>query len=174
MPKHTVLLLNASNMAEFPIFPYAFIQVPAIARRVGIEVFCKDLLDIPLEDWEFTVEDLIADHNPSMILITMRNTDSLNLPDYQEKEDNENSGKAYFPIERTRDLINAMRAASDLKIAIGGFGFSLLSKDLMYYLRPDFGVFAGPDDFFTNFDKILAGETSGIANLLSFAEKSAV
>ena len=48
-----VLLLNPSNLHTFPVFPYAFIQVPAVARKVDVEVICKDLLGIPLEScWQ--------------------------------------------------------------------------------------------------------------------------
>jgi len=36
MSDHKALLLNASNMESFPIFPYAFIQVPAVAHRAGV------------------------------------------------------------------------------------------------------------------------------------------
>ena len=44
MSNPKVLLLNASNKEDFPVYPYAFIQVSAIARQAGIEVICKDLL----------------------------------------------------------------------------------------------------------------------------------
>ena len=47
MSNTKMVLLNASNMETYPVYPYAFIQVPAIARRVGIEVVCKDLLGVP-------------------------------------------------------------------------------------------------------------------------------
>lgn len=66
-----VLLLNASNTETFPVYPYAFIQVPAIARRAGIEVVCKDLLGIASERWTQTIQALIEQHNPAMILITL-------------------------------------------------------------------------------------------------------
>jgi hypothetical protein len=50
MYSHKVLLLNASNMDAFPVYPYAFIQVPAVARQAGIDVICKDsLLTLCLE-----------------------------------------------------------------------------------------------------------------------------
>ncbi|MCK4898487.1 MAG: hypothetical protein KAS38_06910, partial [Anaerolineales bacterium] len=63
-------------MDSFPVYPYAFIQVPAVARRAGIQVICKDLLGIPQGDWQHTVQSLIDRHDPAMILITLRNTDS--------------------------------------------------------------------------------------------------
>ena len=166
MCSHKVLLLNASNMVAFPVYPYAFIQVPAVGRQLGVDVICKDLLGIPLERWEQTVQALIEEHNPNMILLTLRNTDSLNSKDY----DQDRGGSAYFPIERTKELVAAIRAVSDLQIAVGGFGFSVLPVESMHYLRPDFGVFGGPDAFFAQFEDIEAGNLGGVSNLLFFQE----
>jgi len=163
-----VLPLNASNMDEFPVYPYAFIQVPAIARQAGIEVICKDLLGIPQERWGQTVRALIERHNPAMILITLRNTDSLNAWDYERSRLKERGKGAYFPIEWTKGLIVAIRAVSELKIALGGFGFSVMPDDLMHYLRPDFGVFGGPNAFFEHFEDITQGDYTNVANLLFF------
>ena len=96
--------------------------------------------------WGETVQFLIEQHHPEMILITLRNTDSLDLKDYQKDEKTE-TRNGYFPIERTKELIGVIRSVSNLKIAVGGFGFTLLHKELMTYLQPDYGVVYGPDDF---------------------------
>ncbi len=170
MFRQKVLLFNASNMDAYPVYPYAFIQVPAVARRAGIEVICKDLLGIPRESWGQTVRTMIERHNPAMILITLRNTDSLNAQDYERDGSREGGASAYFPVERTKELITAIRAVSDLKIAVGGFGFSLLPDELMHYLRPDFGVFGGPNAFFAHFEDIEGGNPAQVANLLSFQD----
>ena len=168
MGSHKVLLLNASNMDVFPIYPYSFIQIPAVARQSGVEVICKDFLGIPQEGWEQTVKDLSERHNPTMILITLRNTDSLTSRDYERDGSKERDTPAYFPIERTKELIAAIRVVSDLKIVVGGFGFSVLPNEIMHYLRPDFGVFGGPDAFLAHFEDIEAGNFGEVANLLFF------
>ena len=170
MPAQKILLLNASNKEDFPVYPYAFIQVPAIARQVGIDVVCKDLLGIHPKRWEETIRVLLKQHNPSMILITLRNTDALDANEYKLDDLKAGVKNAYFPIERTKELITTIRKISDLKIAIGGFGFSLLPNELMHYLRPDFGVVGGPDGFFARFDEIKNGILDGAANLLFFRE----
>jgi hypothetical protein len=157
------LLLNASNMDALPVYPYAFIQVPAVARQAGIKVVCKDFLGIPQERWKQTVQALIDQHDPAMVLITLRNMDSHDSGDYER-----NGSKAYFPIERTKELIAAIRAVSDLKITLGGFGFSILPEEIMHYLRPDLGVFGGPDAFFAHFEDVQAGNLGEVANLLYF------
>lgn len=170
MSLQKVLLLNASNMEKFPIYPYAFIQVSAVARQVGIDVICKDLLGIPQDSWKQTVQALIELHSPVMILITLRNTDSFDSPDYERDDLKARNQNTFFPIERTRELIAAIRAISDLKIAVGGIGFSLLPDELMHYLRPDFGVYEGPDDFFAHFEEVKNGKLDKVANLLFFQD----
>jgi hypothetical protein len=168
------LLLNASNMDAFPVYPYAFIQVPAVAKQAGVEVICKDLLGIPRERWEQTLQALVERHSPAMILITLRNTDSMVSEDYERDGSQEGGMSAYFPIERTKELIATIRTVSDLKIAVGGFGFSILPDEIMHYLRPDFGVCGGPDAFFAHFEDIKAGNLGEVANLLFFEQDQLV
>jgi len=166
MSGQRVILFNASNMESFPVYPYAFVQVPAIARQAGIEVICQELLGIPERQWQETIRRSIERHRPAMVLVTLRNTDSLNARDYVVDQSRDERKPAYFPIEQTRKLIAAIRSVSGLKVVLGGFGFSLLADELMPYLRPDIGVFGGPDDFFAHFQDVLEERFSGIANLL--------
>jgi hypothetical protein len=168
MPNQKILLLNASNKEDFPVYPYAFIQVPAVARQVGIDVVCKDLLGIPQGQWKQIIKTMIEQHSPVLILITLRNTDALVAQEYELNGAKEEKRSVYFPIEQTRELINAVREISDLKITVGGFGFSLLPNELMRYLHPDFGVVGGPDDFFAHFEDILNGNPDKVASLLFF------
>jgi hypothetical protein len=163
MSGQKALLLNASNMDKYAVYPYAFIQVPAVARRAGVDVICKDLLGVPRDRWEGTLQALIARHDPAMILITLRNVDSGDSGDYEW-----DGSKPYFPVEQTKELIAAIRAGSDLKIALGGFGFSILPEEIMHYLRPDLGVFGGPDAFFAHFEDVQTGRLGEVANLLYF------
>lgn len=169
-----VLLLNASNMETFPVFPYAFIQISAIARRAGIEVISKDLLGILPTDWAETAQELVAQHEPAMILITLRNTDSLGANDYQPRDSQNGTPPPYFPIEQTKILIAAIRTVTNLKVVVGGFGFSVFPDQLMQYLRPDFGVFGGPDEFFTHFNVIQNGQLDQVTNLLYFDNENLV
>jgi len=170
LPLQKVLLLNASNKEDFPVYPYAFIQVPAIARQAGIDVVCKDLLGIPQDSWKQTIQILIELHSPVMILITLRNTDSFDSPEYERDDLKERNQNAFFPIERTKELIAAIREISDLMIGVGGIGFSLLVDELMRFLRPDFGVYEGPDDFFAHFEDVKNGKLDKVANLLFFQD----
>jgi len=157
-------------MEAFPVYPYAFIQIPAIAGQSDIEVICQDLLGIPQNKWTGTISGLIEHHTPAMILITLRNTDSLNAKDYERSKPKLGETNAYFPIERTKDLIATIRGCSNLKITVGGFGFSVMPADLMRYLHPDFGVIGDPDGFFEYFDEIQAGNLEQVPNLRYFQE----
>lgn len=172
MSHHKALLLNASNMVSFPVYPFAFIQVPAVARRANIEVICRDLLGVPQEEWPQVIEDLYERHQPAMVLITLRNTDSMNYSDYRHGRGGEGTG--YFPIEQTKALIDAIRTLIDVPVAVGGFGFSLLAKELMPILRPDFGVYGGADAFFLHFEDILLGNYQHVSNLLYFQEDAVI
>ena len=71
-------------MNSFPVYPYAFIQVTAVARRANIEVVCQDLLAVAQEEWAQTIRGLHERHKPAMILITLRNTDSMVCQDYRQ------------------------------------------------------------------------------------------
>ena len=167
-PSHKVIFFNTSNMETFPVYPYAFIQVAAIARRFGIDVICQDLLGIPQENWPDIIRKLASYHQPDMILITLRNTDSLSATDYDQSASGNEKNTPYFPIRQVKNLISTLRRCSSQQIVLGGFGFSVLPDELMHYLKPDFGVFGGPDDFFEKYTDILAGKVDKVANLLYF------
>jgi hypothetical protein len=107
-----------------------------------------------------------------MVLITLRNTDSMNYSDYRRGRGGEGTG--YFPIEQTKALIDAIRTLIDVPVAVGGFGFSLLAKELMPILRPDFGVYGGADAFFLHFEDILLGNYQHVSNLLYFQEDAVI
>jgi hypothetical protein len=55
-----LLLLNASNLPTVPIFPYAFVQVSAIARRFGLNVARFDFLNAHrMPRWQSLLAELI-------------------------------------------------------------------------------------------------------------------
>ncbi len=173
----TALLLNASNLSTDLLYPYAFVQVSEIADRFNIRVVREDLFGIPQDQWVEYLLDTLAKTEFDMILITLRNTDTLGVEDYQARTANKDYHRpilasqagqsSYFPIESTKRLIKNLRTTTELPIAVGGFGFSVMPQKLMRYLRPDYGVFAGPDAFFEHFEDVLAKRDLGqISNLL--------
>ena len=165
MTSHSALMLNASNLNSMLTYPYAFVQVSEIADRHGIEIARRDLFGIQQAEWPDHLQGLLEENDPGMILITLRNTDSLVSAEYEKPA--ESSGPYYFPIQETRILIDTLRELADVEIAVGGFGFSLMAKRIMEFARPDYGVFGGPDDFFAKFEWVLERKNlDQVANLL--------
>ena len=89
----------------------------------------KRLIDLCFEDDpEEALRLRVADFAPDVIALGMRNIQN---NDYTGMSDN----IAYY-----RGLIDAARAVSDAPIIVGGSGFSVMPKQLMTALAPDFGI----------------------------------
>lgn len=156
-----LLLLNASNYPGLPIFPYAFVQVSAVARRHGLTVARLDLLGVPREEWPRRLRAALAETNPRMVGTHLRQADSLYIWDYADPETPglpESTGRNYFPVDDTRHLVDTVRELTTAPIVIGGFGFTTHARRLVGLLEPDFGIQGEPDDFFAKFDRVLEGE----------------
>jgi hypothetical protein len=163
------------------MYPYAFIQVSEIADRFNIHTVRNDLYWVFEDQWENFLKKLLQKNPFDMILITLRNTDAVDVNDYRDQPTNNNysqptvkqpyESQSYYPIELTKQLIQILRKLTDIPIVIGGFAFSFMSKKLMNYLRPDYGVIGGPDAFFKHFEDVLVKRNlDQIANLISFTE----
>lgn len=159
------LFLNLSNLPGRPVFPYAFVQVSALARRAGLSVVRWDSLDLSLDDKLDCIEHLIRKHQPRAIGFTVRQADSVAADNYLAI--NQQAPKSpWFPVEETRAAIARVRQVSTAKIIVGGFNFTVNGIKAAEYLQPDFGIMGEPDDFFRHFEAVLAGQTEGVANLL--------
>jgi hypothetical protein len=155
------LLLNASNMIEDPIFPYAFVQVSAVARRFGISVRSHDFVFDSPHSWQRRLDRLLSVHQPRLIGIHLRQTDSLFVQDYK------NGDSEFWPIEATHFLIRQIRGLTKIPIVIGGFGFSCDPRGIIEYLQTEYGVVGDPEPLFENFNKIVSREgLEDICNLV--------
>lgn len=174
-----VLLLNASNLKTSLMYPYAFVQVSEIADRYNICTVLNDMYGIPEDQWEVYLQKLLQKKPFDMILITLRNTDAVDVNDYRKQPTNYNyyqpivsqpyESQSYYPIESTKQLVQTLRKLTDISIVIGGYAFSSMPEKLMKYLKPDYGVIGGPDAFFEHFEDILEEQNlDQIANLISF------
>ncbi|MHA2278700.1 MAG: hypothetical protein ACXAC2_23215, partial [Candidatus Kariarchaeaceae archaeon] len=122
----TILLLNASNLKTALMYPYAFIQVSEIADRFNIHTVRKDLYWLSGDQWEDYLKKLLQKKPFSMILITLRNTDAVDVNDYREQPTNNNyfqpivtrsyESQSYYPIELTKILIQILRKLTDIPI----------------------------------------------------------
>jgi len=178
-PQRTILLLNASNLKTALMYPYAFVQVSEIADRFGIHTVPNDLYGIPGDQWEVYLQKLLQKETFDMILITLRNTDCVDVNDYRKQPTNYNyyqpivsqshEPQSYYPIEATKQLIQILRKLIDIPIVIGGYAFSVMPERLMKHLQPDYGVIGGPDAFFEYFEDVLVGQNlDQIANLIYY------
>ncbi|HYO70295.1 MAG TPA: radical SAM protein [Archangium sp.] len=162
-----LLLLNCSNLPWRPIFPYAFVQVSAVARRYGLSVKRVDMLDVRKELWEPMLRSLIETHRPRMIGLHLRQGDSLVLGDYNKNERHGTPSRDFFPVEDSQLLIQKLRRLTRVPIVLGGFGFTTHARRLFERLEVDLGVQGCPDEFFARFEDVLAGrQLESVGNLI--------
>jgi hypothetical protein len=152
-----LLLLNATNLPWRPIFPYAFIQVSAVARRNGLTVRTLDLLDIPRDRWASFLRSHIEQTAPRMIGMHIRQGDSVFLDDYYVPPGSPQGTKNYFPIDDNQELVRVLRDLTSVPLITGGFGFTTHAYKLFEHLGVDYGVQGDPDDVFAHFEDVLAG-----------------
>jgi hypothetical protein len=150
-----LLLLNASNQPSAPVFPYAFVQVSAVARRFGVKVARFDFLDLPKTRWRSVLVDLLNRHRPRMVGLHLRQADSVVAFDYLPPPEGA-PALYYLPVEETRALLQRLRALTDVPIVIGGFGFSAHAMQTARTLAVDYGIQGEPDGFFERFEDVLA------------------
>lgn len=178
-PQKTVLLLNASNLKTALMYPYAFVQISEIVDRFDIHTVRNDMYGISGDQWEVYLQKLLKKKPFDMILITLRNTDTVDVNDYRERSKNNNYHQQivfqpheptnYYPIEATKLLIQILRKLTNISIVIGGYAFSIMPERLMKYLQPDYGVIGGPDAFFRHFEDILdRQDLDQISNLIYY------
>jgi hypothetical protein len=164
----SLLLLNASNYPSQPIYPYAFVQLGALARKHGVRFQCLDVLGLGPEERRRQVERAIRASAPDVIGVHLRQVDSVCFHDYV---DGERGPQRYFPLEDTRDLIHDVRSFTDRPVVVGGFGFSVNPGPALGYLGADLGVVGEPDDFFSRFSDVASSRGgTGVANLIRPSE----
>ena len=150
-----LLLLNASNLPTAPVFPYAFVQVSAVARRFGVKVARFDFVGIPKPRWRSLLVDLLKRHRPRMVGLHLRQADSVVASDYVPPPEG-TPADYYLPVEDTRELLRMLRLLTDVPVVIGGFGFTVHPMKTAKTLDVDFGVQGEPDGFFERFEDVLA------------------
>jgi hypothetical protein len=67
-----LLLLNCTNLPWRPIYPYAFVQVGALARKAGLGVRTVDLLQIPRDRWEHFLKPIVEESQPRAVGLHIR------------------------------------------------------------------------------------------------------
>ena len=170
MEHHRLLLLNTTNHPVRLAYPYAFVQVSEVGRRHAIDTRRVDLFGIAPAARLQLLRRVLSEYRPSLIGVTLRNTDSLLSTDYVRLpqdgpidrpnprnllEQLTEGAPPYFPTHDTRDLIALLRTLSPALIVLGGFGFTTQPHALMQRLAPDFGVLGDPEPVFARIEDLL-------------------
>jgi len=156
-----LLLLNATNLPWLPIFPYAFVQVSALARRAGLRVKTLDLLGIPEDRLPAMLGTVLEDTRPRAVGLHIRQGDSVFLDDYYASPNGPPRLRNYFPIDDNARLVTTLRRLTSVPILGGGFGFTTHAERLFDHLGIDVGVQGCPDDVIARFEDVLAGRDLG-------------
>lgn len=163
-----ILFINLTNWPGNPVYPYAFVQVSALARRAGLSVRRWDGLGLNRGQQLNCISDLVRQYQPRAVGFTIRQADSTESDEYLGTK--AESRPRWFPMEDTHAAIQRIREISSAKILVGGFTFTVNPVSAAEYLKPDFGIIGEPDDLLAHFDEVLEGKTEGTANLLYYHE----
>jgi len=123
------------------------------------------LVDLCFEDRPFdALARRIGDFDPDVVALGMRNIQNA---DY--------SGVGHS-LDHYREVVAGIRAATSAPIVLGGSGFSVIPKQLMHHLRPDYGVSGEGEQAFPELlDAIASGDGFGrIASLHRFQDGALV
>ncbi len=168
-----LLLVNATNLPSMPIYPYAFVQVSAVARRHRLSVRRFDFLGVDPSEYGQVLERLLEKFPARMLGVHLRQADTLVSKSYLPTVQNPRLGLGgaapgtYFPAEDTRELITRLREQSSSPILVGGVGFSVQPQELFRHLGADLGIQGTPDALFARFEDVLARrDLSSVDNLL--------
>ena len=125
--------LGKNTLVE-PLLPLGLLTIADILQRNNHEVLIKDLNIV--NDCEKEIYDLSLIFSPELIGLSLRNIDNLELYNFEY----------YYP-QLTKTLVLVNKYYQNIKIAIGGSGFSLYPKIIMSQNRLlDFGLLNEADE----------------------------
>lgn len=122
-----ILLISANvTMSPYPIYPLGVSMIAGALTKAGHEVSQVDFLH------QNTSVDAIAGEvkkfQPGLVGISVRNIDNVNLMHEQ------------YYIENVRNIVAAIRSVSDVKVLLGGAGFSLVPDLILKETGADYGI----------------------------------
>ena len=121
------LLISANQeQINMPTLPLGLACVATAAREAGHNVAMLDLLFSM--DHGAAIEKTIAEFNPQIIGISVRNIDDLNM------------AFPRFFLEDVKAILSACRSATDAPVVLGGAGYSIFPESAMMYLGADMGI----------------------------------
>lgn len=126
-----ILLVNPNRYKSPPVPPIGLEYIAASLEDKG---HSAEILDLCFaEDVGRTLHDTLTSFRPDIAGVTVRNVDSVL---YHTNE---------FFLDEIKDIIYQIKAATGLKVIIGGTGISANPEGILGYLNADFAV-AGPGE----------------------------
>jgi lipid biosynthesis B12-binding/radical SAM protein len=122
-----VLLISANvTLSPYPIYPLGVSMVAAALVKSGHTVQQSDFLlqNSSLE----AVGNEIEQFKPDLVGISIRNIDNVNLMNEQ------------YYIQNVRNIVDTIRKCTDVKVLLGGAGFSLIPDLILQETGADFGI----------------------------------
>lgn len=158
-----LLILNGSNYPQYPVYPYAFVQVRAVGARHEVNVRGHDLMGIPPSGLRQHLREVLARHRPRAVGVHVRQADSLLLREYHPRA----QPKGYFPLSDTANVVEILRSLTDAPILAGGFGLSTQPERVLRKIGVDFAINGEPDAMLASFDDVIdRGTFASVDNLI--------
>ncbi len=133
------IFLISANIAKtpYPVYPLGLSMIAGALNKNGHEVFQFDFLanDMSLEKLAQSVED----NKPQLVGISIRNIDNVNLLNEQRY------------IDVVKQIVQVVRTKTNVKIVLGGCGFSIMPEEILKEVDADFGVVGEGENIIVDF-----------------------
>jgi len=127
-PKRVLLVYANEEREPWPIMPIGLGFVAAALERRGHEVHLVDLVFV--EDWSRRLREAVAETDPEVVGVSIRNTDNCDWYD----------NRTY--LDRIRDeVLTPLRGATDALIVVGGPAVNIMPGRVAEYVGADGAVY---------------------------------
>ena len=122
-----VLLISANVAATpYPVYPIGISILARVLRDAGHEVKQSDFFH--LEKSLDSIDNVVKEYAPDLIGISLRNVDSVNMLSEQ------------LYVEAVGQMVSRIRTYTDVKIILGGSGFSMMPEAILQVTGANYGV----------------------------------
>lgn len=121
-----LLISNNLSIDPYAVFPLGLGVIARVLRQRKHEV---KLIDLLVErDAELALRNAISDFGPQLIGISIRNIDNVNSLD------------PCFFLDTAAHAAQIIRDETNSPIFLGGAGFSLMPREILAYIKADYGI----------------------------------
>jgi lipid biosynthesis B12-binding/radical SAM protein len=122
-----ILLISANvTTSPYPIYPLGVSMIAGALKKAGHQVLQADFL---LQNTSVdAIGQEVVNFNPDLVGISVRNIDNVNLVSEQ------------YYIQNVKNIVSKVRDVSDVKVLLGGAGFSLIPELILKETGADYGI----------------------------------